>query len=514
VAIYDRLSKDRTGEADSVENRIGSCRKYIEAHGWEIVEEPFIDRDISGYHNKKRPAFERVLTGIEAGTFDAVCVWKIDRFGRRMVTAINNVQRITDSGGVLMSVSDNVDTSTAIGRGVLALMFSLAEGESESTSKRVSLAWEAVAAEGRPHIGGVKTFGFTKDCQQIPAEAAEGRWAAEQLLSGRSLNATARELNHRAQDTGGKKNWTGSSLKKWALCGKVAGLRDHRGLMTEGTWEGIITPAEREQLLVLVGTTSQGGGPKSVPLYLLVGLVRCSQCHQAVGVKHGGGGTRNYGCKTNRNPEACGKVTASVPSLDRYITEELLAYLARGRVEPVGAAQDPKVLEASIETDTERLAKLNRARFVDERISDDEWQTARDELQERIETAKGALAALETGSHLRVGDRDELDAWWAGASLEERRAAIKDAFHSITLSPATKRAGPKLDTDRVTWKWRTWSGTGRRIMEKVSAEGWEPTEADLVAYAEAQAEESERADTSRTHARFRKGADGKVERIA
>jgi hypothetical protein len=201
---------------------------------------------------------------------------------------------------------------------------------------------------------------------------------------------------------------------------------------------------------------------------------------------------------------------------DAYVVDQLLAYLARAELEPIESGQDPAKLRESIEADVAALADLVRARYVTHMIKTDaEYITVRDEVQNRLEASTAALSALENASSLRPGSPDELALWWAAASIGERRTAIRDAFRHITIHGTDKRGGV-FDTDRVELRWRVFSGTGRRIMEKVNAEGWEPTEADLAAYAEAQAEaeESERAGTSRTYARFRKGADGKAERIA
>src|SRR5271169_3123747 len=106
IAIYTRLSKDPTGQAESPKNHVAACRAYIEANGMEVAGEPFIDRDISGYKDKVRPAFNAMLAGVEAGDFDGVCVFKIDRFSRRMSTAVPYVRRIQEAGGVFLSVND------------------------------------------------------------------------------------------------------------------------------------------------------------------------------------------------------------------------------------------------------------------------------------------------------------------------------------------------------------------------------------------------------------------------
>ena len=454
VAIYDRLSKDRTGQAESVENHIAACRQFIEQRGWTVTGEPFIDRDISGYDRRKvRPAFAAVLAGIEAGDFDAVCVWKLDRFGRRMVSAIKTVEQITEAGAELLSVSENVDTSTAMGRGVLALLFSVAETESENISTRVSLAWQAKAIMGLPHVGGRRCFGYTANMAQIPAEVEEARHIVKQVLAGASLNSVAVDLNARGVKTPGTKKrpegggWTGASVRQWLAAPALAGIRRHKGTDTPGRWESIITVEEREQLLVRLGTVRPGGGIKPEPRFLLTGLVRCGSCKEKMSGHNG-----RYLCRPERNPRACGRVTASQARIDEHVTEQLLTFLAAADSQPLPVEQDPKVLAAAIEANEARLERLNRARFVDEAIGQEEWQSARDELVTRLETSRAARVVLEAGSGLRPGTREELDQWWESATIEERRAAMRDAFGSVIIDSATK-LGCKFDSSRIRLEW-------------------------------------------------------------
>jgi len=159
-----------------------------------------------------------------------------------------------------------------------------------------------------------------------------------------------------------------------------------------------------------------------------------------------------YLCRPERNPRACGRVTASQARVDEHVTEQLLTFLAAADSQPLPVEQDPKVLAAAIEADEARLERLNRARFVDEAIGQEEWQSARDELVTRLETSRAARVVLEAGSGLRPGTREELDQWWESATIEERRAAMRDAFGSVIIDSATK-LGCKFDSSRIRLGW-------------------------------------------------------------
>ena len=55
--------------------QLTDCRDEAERRGWPVLAE-FVDDDVSAYSGKKRPAYERMLTDIEAGKLDAVVVWE------------------------------------------------------------------------------------------------------------------------------------------------------------------------------------------------------------------------------------------------------------------------------------------------------------------------------------------------------------------------------------------------------------------------------------------------------
>ncbi len=458
VALYTRVSLDRTGEAESPELHIAACRAYVEARG-HLVAGEYIDRDVSGYKTKMtdRPAWQLLWSDIEAGKVDAICVQRLDRFGRQALDNINEVRRLKDAGVDFLCVTENVDTSSAMGWGVATLMFSVGQQYSETHSKNVARAWEAAAAQGKPHVGGRRLFGYTQGYEVISEEASIVREVVDRLINGESLRSVATDLNARGVLTAESKNcagkpWSAHGLRQCLRSPALAGMRTHRGMKTAGTWEPIITPERHEALLVKIGAVGPSGDKVPVK-WLLTGIVRCGGCGERMSVVH----QKHYGCVKRPETNGCGKVFITQKGLDAHVVAQLLSFLAHAQAQPLPAGQDPAILRTAIEVDNQRLERLNRARFVDETIGQNEWRPAREELVNRIHAAKDALTVLESRSALRPGTREELDAWWEGASIEERRAAVRDAFDEIVISPATRR-GSVFDTDRVRIEWNALEG--------------------------------------------------------
>ena len=109
---------------------------------------------------------------------------------------------------------------------------------------------------------------------------------------------------------------------------------------------------------------------------------------------------------------------------------------------------------------------LNRSRFILEEIGQDEWQQTRGELLDRLEAAKEALVVVESRASRRPGNREELEEWWAAATIEERRTAVRYLFDFVVIHPAKGR-GSKFDTSRV--QFPPWSFHPLKIVNSNSA---------------------------------------------
>jgi DNA invertase Pin-like site-specific DNA recombinase len=447
AAIYARISLDRKGESESPERQVALCQALIEARGW-TVGEVFIDRDASAYKKVARPAFERMWEGVEAGRFDVVVAWKLDRVTRRFIDTGTIIGRLQDAGAELVTVTDNIDTSTPLGQSILGVLVAQAETESRNTSLRVSAAWEAKAAQGKPHVAGRRCFGYTSTFEWNKKEAREARRIVDRILAGDSLNGVATDLNRRGILTAAGGAWNHGNLRQWLAAPALAGIRRHNGVDTQGTWEGIITPEEREALLVRLGNVRGGGGTRQAPVHLLTGLVVCGRCGEKMSVHAG-----RYTCSKLPDGKACGKVAASEERVDEVVVDRLLYFLAAAEAQPLPVEQDPSVLADAIEVDEERLERLNRACFVDGDMTREEWKPQRDAIVERLDATRAALVVLEAGSVLRPGTPEELVAWWVDASVVERRAALRDAFVTVAINPASKQ-GCKFDTGRVQMEWK------------------------------------------------------------
>jgi DNA invertase Pin-like site-specific DNA recombinase len=183
-----------------------SQRRALEPHG---IEQWHVDT-MSGAKTS-RPALDAMLAELRPG--DTVVVFKLDRLGRSMQHLIGLVLDVADRGITVRSLSEQIDTSSAAGRMVLAVMAGLAEMERESIRERTRAGMAAAKARGVKvgDVGRIGAEGARRGREVVRQRAREGaervRWALEPLLAeGLSQSQIAETLNDRGvpSPTGGR----------------------------------------------------------------------------------------------------------------------------------------------------------------------------------------------------------------------------------------------------------------------------------------------------------------------
>lgn len=131
-AIYARQSIDKK-DSLSIETQVNFAKSIA-------IGEPglYIDRGISGKDVVHRPEFQRLLADIKKGVITRVLVYKLDRFTRSLLDFANIWEYMSKFKVEFISVTENFDTSTPIGKAMIFIMAIFAQMEREQISKRVS----------------------------------------------------------------------------------------------------------------------------------------------------------------------------------------------------------------------------------------------------------------------------------------------------------------------------------------------------------------------------------------
>lgn len=140
VALYIRVSRTDL----NLDNQRYALENYAKAQGWEycIFEEEESTR-------KTRPVKEQVLNLLRRGKFDAVAVYKLDRWARSLQELIMNITELKERGRGFISVTQPIDTTSSSGMLMFQLLGAFAEFEREMIRERTIAGLQRVKAQGK-----------------------------------------------------------------------------------------------------------------------------------------------------------------------------------------------------------------------------------------------------------------------------------------------------------------------------------------------------------------------------
>ena len=131
AVIYARYSSDSQRE-ESIEGQLRECGEFAERKGYTVIK-TYADRAISGKKADNRPEFMQMIADSKQKLFDAVIVWKIDRFSRDKYDSVYYKNALKKNGVSVVSATEPIDDSPE-GQ----LMESIFEGFSVNIIKELS----------------------------------------------------------------------------------------------------------------------------------------------------------------------------------------------------------------------------------------------------------------------------------------------------------------------------------------------------------------------------------------
>jgi len=131
VAVYSRVSTD----GQDPEVQLLALRSHAINRGWEIVDE-FVDKGFSGA-KERRPAMDRLMKEVWVGKFQAVLVWRFDRFARSVKHLITALETFRNLKINFISLQEQFDTSTPIGQAMFTIIGAMAQLERDIIRERV-----------------------------------------------------------------------------------------------------------------------------------------------------------------------------------------------------------------------------------------------------------------------------------------------------------------------------------------------------------------------------------------
>ncbi|HVU73073.1 MAG TPA: recombinase family protein [Mycobacteriales bacterium] len=441
AGIYVRISRDKLGAELGVERQEADCRALAARKGWTVAE-VYADNDVSASSGRRRPAFEQMLTDLDERKIDAVVVYNLDRLLRRVAAFASFHERLI-AAGAAFATTEGDDSTTAGGRGVINIKLSIAQMEAERLGERVRREKEQAVERGRWRGGrtglGYRPAGGTLEI--VEEEAAEVRWAVEQIIAGASLNSVVRAWNDRGV---GDRSWSATQVKRTLIASRLAALIDGDGTPAQGGWPPIITEDEliAVRAVLLRPGRATGGRPHR---WLLSSVARC-HCGAPMRIWASGPA---YSCRD-------GHGSRKAEPVDAYVAEAVLARLERGDVADLFAVPaDDRTADLRAERD-ELRARLDA---IGDAIADGldpvQGKRAIEKVQTRLAEVDAAVVAATTPSTLAPFVTRDPRAVWEGLDVKQRRAVVA-ALVDVTFHPAKPRAadGSYFDADAIKLVWR------------------------------------------------------------
>jgi DNA invertase Pin-like site-specific DNA recombinase len=145
VAIYARIST--TGHGQDIGLQVDELNRIAKQRGWNIAG-AYLDEGVSG-SKASRPALNKMLGDAQAGLFDLVLVWKLDRLGRSLKHLLGLLDELTSWNIGFVSARDaGIDTTTPSGRLMIQMLGAFAEFERALIKERVTAGVRRAQAQG------------------------------------------------------------------------------------------------------------------------------------------------------------------------------------------------------------------------------------------------------------------------------------------------------------------------------------------------------------------------------
>ena len=290
-AIYTRKSSEEGLEQsfNSLQAQREACEAYIASQrheGWRAVARKYDDGGFSG-GNMNRPGLKQLLDDIAARLVDTVVVYKVDRLTRSLTDFAKIIEAFDKQGVSFVSVTQQFNTTSSMGRLTLNVLLSFAQFEREVTGERIRDKIAASKKKGM-WMGGVAPLGYDVIDRQLIVNPQEAKVVEEIFAQYPRLGSVAALKQYLDQKNlltklrssanghvfGGKPYSRGGLYKllnNEVYTGRVA----HRGESYSGEHQAILEPETWEKVRALLAANNQGHRQpgRSVAPSILAGLV-------------------------------------------------------------------------------------------------------------------------------------------------------------------------------------------------------------------------------------------------
>jgi site-specific DNA recombinase len=451
---YIRVSRRAGREGESFispEVQRKKIESWAKLHDIELVH-IWEEIDQSGA-KLERPMFQEALARCEAGETGGIVVARLDRFARSAVDALSSIRRLNDAGARLVSVEDNFDGSTPMGRFAIGILILIAELELE----RIKGGWLTAVSQavGRGvHISARPPTGYTRDDKgrllRNEAAAPSVAEAFRKRATGASWAELARFLEaNEVYPPTGNEHWSKAGVSALIKNPVYLGQARSGNVVKDNAHEPIVTRAEFDAAQATTKSVFKQRDGSLAAQAMLGGLARCAGCGHTLKItgntdRKSGQRYPVYYCTGRYASGPCpARANARASLLDADVDEQVLAALQAedGLLAQAVAASEQIDLAARavIEAEHELDLFVNNPKLLSV-LGEERFLEGVEVRQRALDEARAALAEARSQSALaeELGDGDLLQAW-PSLTVQERRRLMHGLLERVIVTRADRR---------------------------------------------------------------------------
>lgn len=297
-AIYTRKSTEEglEQEFNSLDAQRESAESFIASqrhNGWIPVNDRYDDGGFSG-GTLERPALQRLIRDVETGKVNCIVVYKIDRLSRSLLDFTRLIDLFEQHDVSFVSVTQQFNTTTSMGRLTLNILLSFAQFEREIIGERIRDKIAAAKRKGK-YTGGPCVLGYDVDRDNHRLlvnrkEAETVRYIFERFTEIGSAQKLVADLNERGLKT---KTWvTGAGHTREGVAWNTpfvyrllhnhlyVGEISHKGNVYPGEHEAIVSRTVWDKVQALLAENDRTNGNRNRKRHeaLLRGIIQCGHC--------------------------------------------------------------------------------------------------------------------------------------------------------------------------------------------------------------------------------------------
>ncbi|WP_199614713.1 recombinase family protein [Paenibacillus alkalitolerans] len=454
VAIYTRVSTDRQStDGFSLEAQHDRLLEFVRLQQWELIR-VYTDPGVSA-KNLDRPGVKELIEGITAGMFQAVIVHKLDRLTRNISDLYDLVELVNEKNVKLISLSENIDTSTPMGRMFIYILGIFAQMFRENLKEEVIKGMTKRAQKGLRN-GSTAPFGYEYDDNgNLVIVEEDAEWVRQifkwYTVDKWGFDRIARTLTLKEVPSSKGKSWYGDIVQY--ILGNITYIGKHswNGIVENGSHPPIVDEVTFHKAQTQMKRRSLGEIPRSSrDAHPFSGIVRCGKCgnpyHGRI-LKHKYGDYYNYRCYARQRKGICTAPDISEMKLEKLLFEHMKLIeqnIEMGREEVAPAAdtdiqKERKRIERDLSKSETRRKNWQYA-FGDEKLPYEDYVKLIDEEMERVRMLQDELSNLpEVTNESPVSSQDVLEMFrnlrenWKYLESPTKREIVQSWYQRIVI---------------------------------------------------------------------------------